>query len=154
MITFLYSFLKRRDIGKNCGPDDIPPPNRVNTTERILQLRIQMEKNNFDAYIIPLDEEGRREWISGFTGSNGDCIVTKDKVKFPLQWISNIIFNLLPWLNNLKIFSLKAALWTDGRYFIDASQQLDCNWILMKQGIEDVPTMEEWLKNELKPGSY
>ena len=43
-----------------------------------------MEKNNFDAYIIPLDEEGRREWISGFTGSNGDCIVTKDKVKFPL----------------------------------------------------------------------
>ena len=45
-------------------------------------------------------------------------------------------------------------MWTDGRYFIDASQQLDCNWILMKQGIEDVPTMEEWLKNELKPGSY
>ena len=44
-----------------------------------------MEKNNFDAYIIPLDEEGRREWISGFTGSNGDCIVTKDKVKFPLN---------------------------------------------------------------------
>ena len=40
-----------------------------------------MEKNNFDAYIIPLDDEGRREWISGFKGSNGDCIVTKDKVK-------------------------------------------------------------------------
>ena len=59
----------------------MPPPNRVNTTERILQLRLEMEKNNFDAYIIPLDEEGRREWISGFTGSNGDGIVTKNKVK-------------------------------------------------------------------------
>ena len=39
-----------------------------------------MEMYNFDAYIVPLDEQGRREWISGFTGSNGDCIVTKDKV--------------------------------------------------------------------------
>ena len=46
-----------------------------------------MEKNNFDAYIIPLDEEGRREWISGFTGSNGDCIVTKDNVKLLLSII-------------------------------------------------------------------
>ena len=44
-------------------------------------------------------------------------------------------------------------MWTDGRYFIDASQQLDCNWILMKQGIEGVPTMEEWLKIELEAGS-
>ena len=44
-------------------------------------------------------------------------------------------------------------MWTDGRYFLDASQQLDCNWILMKQGLEDVPTMEEWLKIELKAGS-
>ena len=39
-----------------------------------------MEIFNFDAYIVPLDEQGRREWISGFTGSNGDCIITKTKV--------------------------------------------------------------------------
>ena len=45
-------------------------------------------------------------------------------------------------------------MWTDGRYFLDASQQLDCNWILMKQGLEDVPTMEEWLKIELKAGRF
>ena len=95
-LTIIFiSFLKRRDIGTNCGLNDIPPPNRVNTTERILQLRIQMEKNNFDAYIIPLDEEGRREWISGFTGSNGDCIITKDKVKEPLR-ISKISINVMP----------------------------------------------------------
>ena len=36
---------------------------------------------NVNAYIVPLDEEGRREWVSGFTGSNGDAIVTSDKVK-------------------------------------------------------------------------
>ena len=28
----------------------------------------------------------------------------------------------------------KAALWTDGRYFLQGEMQLDCNWILMKEG--------------------
>lgn len=28
----------------------------------------------------------------------------------------------------------KAALWTDSRYFQQADQQMDCNWILMKLG--------------------
>lgn len=28
----------------------------------------------------------------------------------------------------------KAALWTDGRYFLQAENELDCNWILMKDG--------------------
>lgn len=28
----------------------------------------------------------------------------------------------------------KAALWTDGRYFLQADEELDCNWILMKAG--------------------
>lgn len=28
----------------------------------------------------------------------------------------------------------KAALWTDGRYFLQAEKQLDENWILMKDG--------------------
>ena len=50
-----------------------------------------MKENNFSAYIVPLDEEGRREWISGFTGSNGDSIVTKDKVIFILDKI-NFLF--------------------------------------------------------------
>ena len=29
----------------------------------------------------------------------------------------------------------EAAVWVDGRYFIQAERQLDCNWILMKLGI-------------------
>ena len=44
-----------------------------------------MERYNFQAYIVPLDDQGRREWISGFTGSNGDCVVTKDKVIYSIS---------------------------------------------------------------------
>lgn len=28
----------------------------------------------------------------------------------------------------------RAAVWTDGRYFLQAENELDCNWILMKMG--------------------
>lgn len=38
----------------------------------------------------------------------------------------------------------KAALATDGRYFNQASKQLDDNWLLLKQGLQDVPTWQEW----------
>ena len=56
------------------------------------------------------------EYICGFSGSAGTAVVTLDK----------------------------AALATDGRYFNQASKQLDSNWELLKQGIEDVPTWQEW----------
>ena len=56
------------------------------------------------------------EHICGFSGSAGTAVVTLDK----------------------------AALSTDGRYFNQASKQLDENWHLLKQGIEDVPTWQEW----------
>ena len=32
------------------------------------------------------------------------------------------------------VMKAKAALWTDGRSYTQAEQELDCNWILMKQG--------------------
>jgi len=38
-----------------------------------------------------------------------------------------------------------AALFTDGRYFLQASKQIDHNWTLMKQGLPDVPTWQEYL---------
>lgn len=56
------------------------------------------------------------EHISGFSGSAGTAVITLDK----------------------------AALATDGRYFNQASKQLDANWLLLKQGMEDVPTWQEW----------
>jgi hypothetical protein len=57
------------------------------------------------------------EFISGFSGSAGTAVITLEK----------------------------AALATDGRYFNQASKQLDSNWLLLKQGLEDVPTWQEWL---------
>ncbi len=94
------------------------PATRVDTTERLAELRAEMGEADVAAYIVPLDSEGRRAWISGFDGSNGDAIVTADQ----------------------------AACWTDGRYFLQASEQLDCNWELMRMGETGVPTYTEWLE--------
>jgi len=74
--------------------------------ERLAALRAEMSKENIDAYIIPssdahqseyVSDRGKiREWISGFDGSAGTVVVTKDF----------------------------AGLWTDNRYFIQAESQL------------------------------
>ncbi|XP_057499074.1 aminopeptidase P2-like [Actinidia eriantha] len=87
-----------------------------------------------DAYIIPSQDAHqsefiaecymRRAFISGFTGSAGTAVVTKDK----------------------------AALWTDGRYFLQAEKQLSSSWILMRAGNMGVPTTSEWLNDILAPG--
>ncbi|XP_019440557.1 PREDICTED: probable Xaa-Pro aminopeptidase P [Lupinus angustifolius] len=89
---------------------------------------------SIDAYIIPSHDPHqsefiaecftRREYISGFNGSAGTAVVTKDK----------------------------AALWTDGRYFLQAEKQLNSNWILMRAGNPGVPTTSEWLNDVLAPG--
>jgi Xaa-Pro aminopeptidase len=55
-------------------------------------------------------------YLTGFTGSAGCAVVTKDK----------------------------AILSTDGRYFNQATKQLDSNWELLKQGMPDVLTWQEW----------
>ncbi|KAH9038495.1 Creatinase/aminopeptidase [Lactarius pseudohatsudake] len=97
----------------------------VDTTERLAALRNLMAGRNIDAYVVPSEDQHfseypaecdkRRAFISGFNGSAGTAIVTKDK----------------------------AYLFTDGRYFLQAEQQLDKNWTLMKQGLPDVPTWQE-----------
>ncbi|XP_052735007.1 aminopeptidase P2 isoform X2 [Vigna angularis] len=89
---------------------------------------------DIDAYVIPSQDAHqsefiaecytRRAYISGFTGSAGTAVVTKDK----------------------------AALWTDGRYFLQAEKQLNSNWILMRAGNSGVPTAGEWLNEVLAPG--
>lgn len=57
---------------------------------------------------------------TGFTGSAGIAVITGDK----------------------------AALSTDGRYFLQAGRQLDSNWELLKQGVPGVPTWREWVIKE------
>ena len=78
----------KRDLTTNCEPGDEIPINRVNTTERLLELRNIMENYGIDAYYVPNDEVGRRSWISGFSGSNGDAIVTMDRVSFVI-WLNS-----------------------------------------------------------------
>ncbi|MGO1579867.1 MAG: aminopeptidase P family protein [Peptoniphilaceae bacterium] len=96
-------------------------------------LRNEMEKEKIDAYIIPtLDPHGseylpdyykEREFVTGFTGSAGIAVVTQDQ----------------------------ALLWTDGRYFIQASKEIEnTGFKLMKMGIEGYPTYIQWLKDNLE----
>lgn len=47
----------------------------------------------------------------------------------------------------------KAALWVDGRYHLQANDQLDCNWLLMMEGIPYVPSQAEWLKMQFPDGA-
>lgn len=46
----------------------------------------------------------------------------------------------------------EALLWTDGRYYLQASQQLDDNWTLMKDGLPDVLTQNAWLASHCETG--
>ncbi len=100
--------------------------------EKLTRLRELMGENNFSAYIIPTDDFHSseyvgdyfkaREYMSGFTGSAGTLVVLQDK----------------------------AALWTDGRYFIQAARQLQGSTIeLMRSGQPDVPKIEEYLEKHL-----
>lgn len=103
--------------------------------ERLQKLRALMEQHGMDAYYIPSsdfhDSEdveayfGCRAFISGFTGSAGTMVVTKD-------------------------FS---GLWTDGRYFVQAKKQLKGqDTELMQMGDEGVPTILEFLEEHLPEG--
>ena len=97
-------------------------------TQKLNDLRTAMAQHGLDAWIIPSADahsseyvarhwEGRA-WISGFTGSAGTVVITRDQ----------------------------AALWTDGRYFIQAAEQLaDSAITLMKDGQPGVPSMADWL---------
>ncbi|KAK0622863.1 peptidase M24, structural domain-containing protein [Immersiella caudata] len=118
----------------------------VNTTSRLAALRSLMKERKVDVYgtdalpptppgvVVPSEDshaseyvaacDGRRAFISGFSGSAGTAVVTLEK----------------------------AALATDGRYFNQASKQLDTNWTLLKQGLQDVPTWQEWAADESAGG--
>jgi Xaa-Pro aminopeptidase len=83
---------------------------------------VPSEDSHSSEYIAACD--ARRAFISGFTGSAGTAVVTHDK----------------------------AALATDGRYFNQASKQLDGNWELLKTGLQDVPTWQEWAADQSAGG--
>ena len=99
-------------------------------------LREEMRRLNVDAVIIPgtdphqseyiCDHWKFRDWISGFTGSNGTAVVTLDH----------------------------AALWTDSRYFLQAEIELeDSGFEMMKENMGNDPTIHEWLQQVLDEDS-
>lgn len=95
-------------------------------------LREEMRSRHIDAYLIPTtDFHGSeyihehfkfRQYVSGFTGSAGTLLVTASEAK----------------------------LWTDGRYFLQAENQLKGSGIdLIKSGQVGVPTIEQYLEENL-----
>lgn len=108
----------------------------MTVTQKIETLRKAMAENAIDAFIVYsadphlseyLPEEWQeRTWLTGFTGSAGFVVITQEK----------------------------AALWTDGRYFVQAEDELKGTGItLMKMGEPMVPTYENWLLEELSTES-
>lgn len=100
--------------------------------QKIKALRIAMEQAGIDAYLIPSSDPHQseyvnqhwksREWFSGFTGSAGLLVVTKDH----------------------------AGLWTDSRYFLQGEEELKDTCItLMKQGVPHAPEHNAWLRDHL-----
>lgn len=108
--------------------------NTVN--ERISALQAKMKQKGIDIYYIPTSDDHNseytadkymvRKFMSGFTGSAGTLIVTEDQ----------------------------AHLWTDGRYFVQAENQLKDSCItLEKMGQEGVPTVMEFIDRHVNDKS-
>ena len=108
----------------------------LSTQSGLSALRDKMNKAGIDAWIAPTADPHSceippahwqtRKWLSGFNGSAGTLVILKDK----------------------------AGLWTDGRYFIQAEQQLKGSGItLFKDGLENVASIDEWISDNVSDGA-
>ena len=104
-------------------------------TERLARLRREMAQRGMDGYVVVTDDFHGSEYVgdyfkaraylSGFTGSAGTLVVRPDR----------------------------AALWTDGRYFLQAAEQLTGSTIeLMRMGQPGVPAIGAFLAQHLPEG--
>ena len=104
----------------------------MTSSEKISALRQKMQDQNIDAFIVysadPHKSEylpsewQERSWLSGFTGSAGFVVITKEN----------------------------AGLWTDGRYFVQAPIELKDSGIdLFKDGMEGTPNYIDWIISEI-----
>ena len=102
--------------------------------QALQNLRSLMAERHLDAYLISACDFHQSEYfcdyfwttrfLSGFTGENCTIVVTPDE----------------------------ACLWTDGRFFVQAEEQMDEAFTLMRMGVKDVPTVSEYLKDKLPEG--
>lgn len=102
---------------------------------RLKMLRSLMKEKDIQAYIVNTSDPHNseyiaekykvREWISGFTGSAGTVVITEKE----------------------------ALLWTDGRYFIQAENEIkDSEFQLYKMATPGYPTYTQWLRENLSQG--
>ena len=102
------------------------------TNIKIGQLRARMKELGIDAYLVPTADFHESEYVgeffkcrhflTGFNGTAGTAVITMDK----------------------------AGLWTDGRYFVQAEEQLSGSEIkLYRMGEPEFPTLDEFLEEEL-----
>lgn len=103
--------------------------------EKLAKIRELMALNKIDAYIIPSSDPHISEylpehyrcisWISGFTGTAGTLVITKDF----------------------------AGLWTDSRYFVQANEQLiGSGFELVPLKVQHVAEYVSWLAIRFVPG--
>lgn len=107
-----------------------------NLLKTLSAFRIEMHNRGLNAFIIPssdphlseypADHWKVREWISGFNGSFGTVVIVEES----------------------------AALFTDSRYFLQATDQLAGSGIgLVKMGLPDSPSIAEWIVERLHEGA-
>lgn len=107
----------------------------VDVSRRVDALRAYMDANGLAAFIIVssdphsseyvADKWKTREWISGFDGSAGTAVITKEC----------------------------ALLWTDSRYWLAAGELFaQSQFRLMKDGSAGTPSIAEWLCENLAEG--
>lgn len=104
--------------------------------EKLSQIRAQMKADQVEAYIIPSADPHISEYLpkhykcipfaSGFRGSAGTLVITHDF----------------------------AGLWTDFRYFEQATEQLEgSGFELVKQKVQHAPEYIQWLSGKLAKGA-
>ena len=103
--------------------------------DRIAKLRALMAEKGIDAYVVPTADFHQseyvgehfkaRKFITGFSGSYGTAVIGKDD----------------------------AGLWTDGRYFFQAENEMKGSGVrLMKMFVGDTPSVTEWLASYVPEG--
>ena len=107
----------------------------MKVSERIEELRREMDAEGIDIYIVPTADYHHseyvgeyfkaRQFLTGFTGSAGTAVITTNA----------------------------GGVWTDSRYFLQAEEQLNGTGLkLFKERLPETPSISEWLVEILQKG--
>jgi Xaa-Pro aminopeptidase len=112
---------------------DAEEVSRAQIAARVAALRAELSRRGLDGFVLPRADkqqneyvppsEERLKWLTGFSGSAGVTIVLGDR----------------------------AALFVDGRYTLQARDQVDTSVFSVEHLIDSPPHV--WLENNLEPGA-